>query len=521
MREATTHPPSQEFLRSSTPEIDSLDRRARARLQPSYNEKYKQIFSEFTELVSAGPNPSASLVAMNPRLVGEDFGSFVIPSLHKLCRLSPDDLSSLNLSEWALSTQHKKDALSYLVPPETGRALLLAPSKHKVYRDILVKGTGHVERFTLINKLRDRARGFDGNLELSEAERDLVHADILCLAGIRATIGIGIVNHQKVSTYPDFTAWVGNYVRGFRYQIRISNCFELSPGVKRRAIEEAVKRLYDLGEVPSPTNLVHYFLYILQVTAQTAARMQAIGFTQDSLHYGQLTLAGELVDLGIGHFRRPKTAGEINTLHPWFRFERQPILFLNMLYKTHAVKSEPAPVRLEKHSRAVQEQRTLFALIRDICRDSANQIESMDPESIFWQEYERNYKIFNSVAFKDEVIDRIDSHYFKLDLAPLLAGFPRSVQARVLKRFQNKLELLNEHFERQVATWDRRGPTRIHQGVLLNQCLREEHILPSTSLAPFLAQEIITEWPKNYRNYAQTGANRETDLSWKPDFKSY
>lgn len=408
MQETTAPSPTQENLRSANPEIENLDRTTRPDPHPSYNEGYRQIFSDFTELVSAGPNPSATLVAVNPRLAGEDFGSFAIPSLHRLCRLGPNHLASLHLREWALSTQHKKDAQSYLVPPETGRALLLATSKHKIYRDILVKGTGHVERFTLINKLRDRARGFDGNLELSEAERDLVHADILCLAGIRVAIGIGIVNHQKIANYPDFSAWVGNYVRGFRYQVRISNCFELSPGVKRRAIEEAVKRLYDLGEVPSPTNLVHYFYYLLQVSAQTAARMQAIGFTQDSLHYGQLTLAGELVDLGIGHFRRPKSSGEVNTLHPWFRFERQPILFLNMLYKTHAVKAEPAPVRLDKHSKAVQEQRTLFALIRDICQDSAYQIESLDPESVFWEEYERNYKMFNSVAFKEDVIDRIE-----------------------------------------------------------------------------------------------------------------
>jgi hypothetical protein len=466
-----------------------------------------------TERILVGINPSASIAVSNPGLSLENFGIFTVPSLDRLRNATCVHAADAR-AIWGLAQGFSDDRRLVIVPPETGRAIIVQGSAHPEFRDILVKGTGPVEKFIANNKLRDASRGFDGFLELSEAERDLVNGEILHLAGMFVTVGIGVVNHHRVQSYPGFTAWIGNYVRGFRFQIRISNLFEMSASARKILIDEAIATIGKQAGRDVRMTYPEYFHYMVETCARNVAIMQAIGFTQDSFHYGQVTLIGELTDFGIGSFRKPRHAFEINTLHPWFRFERQPILMQNILYKTHAVKAEPVPHPLERGSRAVNEQQTLFGAIRSFCPGSALEIESTKPHLHFWKIYEQAYRSFDARRFQISVLSRID-RYFDWEPNRLLAQVPKEKRFAVETKYRESIRKIAEHFENQQETWERRGPTAIHRQILFGEAVRS--ILPGFHLD--FSGEDIGLW-RSPRNGAFTSGNPDAnpfeDLSWKP-----
>lgn len=466
--------------------------------------------------VWVGANPNASIAVINPGLALQNFGVFVVPSIDEAL-MACHDRNLKVLALWGLGQNYSQGKCLAVVPPETGRAILLPESSHPIFRDILIKGTGPVEKFIKNNKLRDANRGFDGALELSEAERDIVYGEILHLAGVHVCAGIGIVNHKKVNSYPGFTAWTGNYVRAFRTQTRISNLFDLDVRARKTLIDDAIEVICRLSNNNQKMNYVEYFNYMIQLAAKNVAIMQAIGFTQDSFHYGQMTLSGELADFGIGSFRRPKVASEVNTLHPWFRFERQPILILNMLYKTHAVKSEPVPQLLDKNSRSVREQKTLLGAIQSICPASAHEIANTSPEKIFWSVYEDVYRRFDISRFKHDVLDKIEQ-YFSWSPEQLLAKLSPETRDIAKHLYQQKLDELHAHFENQCETWERRGPTAIHKQIIFADVVKS--LSPETNLDFSREQKGI--WrsgePLNYISESIT-CNSLQDLSWKPYLK--
>lgn len=475
----------------------------------------KKIFGSYSEEAFVGVNPLASFAVISPRYAAVDYGIFKTPTLSDLRRRCGSQFFEV-LSCLGVTTEHVNHRRVAFVPPETGRSILLPESDHPVLRDILVKGTGLIDRFVRNNKLRLAERGFDGHLELSEAERDIVHSEILELAGVHVVAGIAVVNHHRVHAYPGFTAWTGNYVRGFRTQTRISNLFEMDAGARKAVIDDAIHRIQTLNGDSSRIGYAEYFRQVLEISAKNVAILQAIGFTQDSFHFGQVTVSGELVDLGIGHFRKPKQVGEVNTLHPWFRYERQPVLMQNMLYKTHAVKAEPEPVELARNARAVLEQQTLFGAIRSFSPESAKEIEAMNPVQVFWNTYHRTYRSFDSARFKRDVLDQID-RYFKWSPEGMLATVPAALREPIRAKYEELLKNLDEHFEKQIETWDLRGSTAIHKQILFGTAARM--IAPELELD--FSKEDVGVWgsvntKSDYLASDGSFVNREPDLSWTP-----
>ena len=472
------------------------------------------LFGKFSARILVGPNPSASIEAVNPQLCGVNFGNFKMPTLRELREQHPLVLRGIR-ALWTLSSNHLNQATHAFVPPETGRALLLAPTTHIAARDVLIKGVGPIEKYTRNNKLRFSARGFDGWLELSEAERDLVHSAILTMAGVKVAIPLGVVDHRRMQTYSKFTEWTGNYVRAFQCQTRVSNLFDLDLLTRKAAIDDAIVRMGVAGELPKSATYSQYFRRVLELSAQNVALLQAVGFTQDGLHYGQITLAGEMADFGVGNFRRPAVSGKLNSMYPWFRYERQPILMQNILYKTHAVKAEPEPVKLTADHRAILEQDTLFGAIKSISAQAAVEIKGMQPEKIFWKIYEKTYQAFNSKRFKADVLDQMQD-YFEWTPKGLYKSLPAFSRDKIEISYATAINKLCEHYENQIETWDRPGPLSMHKQVLFANSVRS--ILPG--FTPDFSDDEIGNWKapiaEPYLNQSRTRENYIEDISWKP-----
>lgn len=480
-----------------------------------FNQGQFDLFGKYAGKIDVGVNPNATIAVVNPRFQGLDFGVFRVPTFKEIISQDSNSLSKV-LSVWSRLSSFRDDAKSAYVPPETGRAILLPESSHRVYRDLLIKGTGLVNKFTVENKLRTESRGFNGVLELSEAERDFVHTDILERAGVLVVAGVGIVDHHLVQQCADFTAWIGNYVRAFRVQTRISNLFELTPLLRKAAIDDAMSRMNIIFNHSKSESYADYFMTVLKISARNVAIMQAIGFTQDSFHYGQVTLCGELVDFGGGNFNKPKAQGEVNSMYPWFRFDRQPILMQNMMFKTHAVKGEPHPVLLDRNSNAVMNQKTLFGAIRSFDPEAALEIEKRNPVKVFWETYEKTYNCFDSVTFQSEVLNHIERDYFTWDAEKALSMYSGGQAELIYNRYYRELTLMNHHFENQVLTWDRRGPSSVHRMILFFKVIREAGLE--------LKYDFSTFWPQldPYRYFNKTNefTNPVEDISWKIDSKN-
>lgn len=270
-----------------------------------YNRQKANLFGEFGGHIEVGVNPNAKIAAINPRFQGMNFGSFVIPTIKQVVQNDIVALSKLH-KVWSRLSHFNENRKIAFVPPETGRAILLPESNHARFKDILVKGTGLVDKFVKGNKLRFSERGFNGVLELCEAERDMINTDILARAGVLVAPALGIINHNIIQRCDDFTSWIGNYVRAFRVQTRISNLFELSPFVIKKSIDQSIDRMNTFQMNKRILNYIDYFEEIIKISARNVAYMQGMGFTQDSFHFGQVTLMGELVDFGVGSFKNPK-----------------------------------------------------------------------------------------------------------------------------------------------------------------------------------------------------------------------
>ena len=64
-------------------------------------------------------------------------------------------------------------------------------------------------------------------------------------------------------------------------------------------------------------------------------------------------------------------------------------------------------------------------------KSAAQQHEQMDPEKVFWEEYERTYARFDGKKFKEEVIDRIEDDYFSLNTSDGADGCVTILQVSV------------------------------------------------------------------------------------------
>jgi len=226
-----------------------------------------------------GPMKNAELIMQHPAVNGLAIANDVI--------LTDPDFADQATSHKILGVLSLTNFASHLttsrpVPPETGRAVILYEHNGDSASEILLKGTGLWHEATRNNQLRDADRGFSGVLELSEAVRDMVHSELLRQAGVKVAMPVAIVNHNVIADCGGFNEHIGNYARLFQMQTRLSNLVAMTPIERRDRLNEAMRRL-------KISSLEDYFWFFVDRLAQTAAIYQSIGFTQDSLHFGQVT----------------------------------------------------------------------------------------------------------------------------------------------------------------------------------------------------------------------------------------
>jgi hypothetical protein len=472
-----------------------------------------KIFPSQHAYVEAAANPQGQVIMVNPSLAGEDFGLFTVPTQEEML------LESGNLEKakalWSVARVPGKSEEKFFVPPETGRALMLEPSSHAEYRDILIKGTGAVEKFTANNRLRPAELGMDGFFEVSEAVRDMQVAEILHQSGAMVARGVAIVDQNNLVERKGMKEplRMGNYVRAFRVQTRLSNLVDLKPKERKAAIDDAIGRLHAIFG-GKPMTYAEYFQFMSRSAAKTAAIYQRLGFTQDSLHSGQMTLAGEVTDLGVGTFVKPKKKGVMNTKYPWFRYERQPLLFQNMLYRTHVLKSEPAPELLKLDSGAASQEGSLLGFIRSFDPKAADEIERANPEQYFWTTYEDFYRQIPAETIRDRLVDKFDQfHWWNTHDA--IKKVPVEKRFRVVNDYEEILKKESIGWDH-AGRWGPKGPPASVHELAFVAALKKNGIDPK----PLIKDIATTPGP-----WAQLNANRlfdvrledvPKDISWKP-----
>jgi hypothetical protein len=277
--------------------------------------------------------------------------------------------------------------------------------------------------------------------------------------------------------------------------------------------------LYNRRLTSQRMSYVEYFNYMLKTLAINVAIYQAIGFTHDSLHFGQVTLCGEMTDLGIGNFNRPFKTGINNALHEWFRYERQPAIVQNILYKTHAVKAEPSPVLLDRNCRAICEQNTLFSAIRSFSPESATAIEAGQPLQTFWTTYQETYQNYNYRYFYDALLSRIQD-YFNWQPDQIYRQLPLDKRKIIATAYQKNLDQVITNYEQQIGTWSRRGPSAIHCQLIFANTVQSLGIEPAIDFTNETNGYWRHQSPVIYKNLFARNANHIGDISWKPNLSN-
>lgn len=472
-----------------------------------------QIFQSQHAYVKAAANPSGRVIMVNPSLANVDFGLFSVPSQAEML-LESGQLPQAR-AIWSVAQGQAAAKEKYFVPPETGRALMLDPSTHGEYRDILIKGTGAVEKFTARNRLRPAELGMDGLFEVSEAVRDMEVAEILHQAGALVARGVAIVDQDNLVKRKGLKEplRMGNYVRAFRVQTRLSNLVDLNPHERKAAIDDAIDRLHSIFGGERMT-YPEYFQFMARSAAKTAAIYQRLGFTQDSLHSGQLTLAGEVTDLGVGTFEKPKKPGVVNTKYPWFRYERQPLLFQNMLYRTHALKSEPAPELLKLDSGAASQEGSLLGFIQSFDLAAAEEIERMNPEQYFWTTYEDYYRQIPSKRIEEYLVSKFDQ-FHRWEPTKAQKKIPLAKRSAVLKDYEDILARESVGWEH-AGRWGPKGPPASVRELAFVAAMKKNGLDPEPIIHEIAATPGPWQELDANRIYGVRGENVPKDISWKP-----
>jgi Protein adenylyltransferase SelO len=400
-------------------------------------------FESVSSLVPLEENRNARLAMLNARFFGRNFGDFRLP--HFLLENSafanplPESLASWSVR---IAPAEAPAARFGFAPREASRAVLLSDGGSQYGYDIQVKGVGRVIRESSGNEMRHSPRELDGTLALSEACRDFVFSEILRELGVSVAEPLGIVEHGEAFVSGESSEWICNYVRAFRCHTRISDLLGLSPEDRKALVDDAIQRL-PLSPSGRRMDYVEYFFFLLEIVTKSAAVYQATGFTQDHLHLGQLSLAGELMDFGIGHFDRSGSA----VLAPWFRHERQPLLLQNLLYRSHALKAEPVPSEIPADS--LEQEDCLFGLLRSFAPEAAKQIEAKDPVALFWARFQFHFENCRAENLRARALNLLAQAF-----APWspVGGAPADVVG-----YHKELQRVLAHYELDVPAWNRTG----------------------------------------------------------------
>lgn len=305
------------------------------------------------------------------------------------------------LKAWALrrvndSSPPTENLVKMLIPVQSGRAALAFEGLGRA-GDILVKGSGlNPERVSEVGKIRydhitGKVKPMDGAFLIREALLDQMTSEILSSHGVRVAKPLAIIGFENSGESDE--ALKGVYVREFLNQTRLSNLDLLSDEDLKAEFERSSRALQRANQTDEPMNFEEHYFYLLDEMAKMVATFHYLGFEHRFFYAQQVTLAGEITDLGTGSWLYDDSKFSnlnSNVEIPYLSFSNQILLGLNMFIRTHALKTE-SPERLNHDSATLLDQKkTLLSAIRRIDSDSAERIESQNSEMRFWRAFARH-----------------------------------------------------------------------------------------------------------------------------------
>lgn len=292
--------------------------------------------------------------------------------------------------------------LTYNIPVEAGRAVQL-PFKLSDRAFLLAKGTGVNKEFTVNNAIRYKTdtfqpkdEMFDGKFSYAEAIEDMYNAEFLSRIGVNVALPLAILKLGE-SNNSDVI-----YVRAFKEQLRISNLARLTDLEVKNALSRVIDSLYEKKITYKRLSISEYFFFLTHEMAKNVARMQAAGYQHGVFHNQQVTLLGEITDLGTGYWKNTENIHEYNKSpkSPYFDFKFQPILAQNMLFRSHALTTTtPSLLANDSNTKITQNKSLLGAILRAFPEEGKKIMES-SPEVYFWKYFDRYYRQFNQNYFQ-------------------------------------------------------------------------------------------------------------------------
>ncbi len=315
-----------------------------------------------------------------------------------------DDLKGLEISQGDMEKLWGVRRVSYPllesanyrslgIPAQSGRAALSFDTFGR-QGDILIKGSGlNPERVSEVGKIRyDHVTGqvkpMDGNFLVREALLDQMTTEILMGYGVRAAKPLAIISFENDQDSSE--ALKGVYVREFLNQTRLSNLSLLDDNSLAEEFKRAAKAIQRVHQTNQPMNLEQHFFYLMDEMAKMVAVFHYLGFEHRFFYSQQVTLAGEITDLGTGSWLYDDSKFSnlnSNVEIPYLSFDNQVLLGLNMLMRTHALKTD-SPGRLSQESETLRTQKkSLLAAIRRIDPAVEESIHQKNPELVFWRSF--------------------------------------------------------------------------------------------------------------------------------------
>lgn len=300
-------------------------------------------------------------------------------------------------------------AKDFTVPYETGRGVL-TPFHYTPGYELFLKGTGaNPEYVGEKNKIRYSTpthpiglESFDGKFKTREAYFDIYNSHYLEKIGVKVALPVGVLT---LGDDPSLAAERGIYARELIIQTRLSNLHQIKSEKARNEIETAIKKLIQRKDLNEGATLLEYYFYMVRTMAKSAALMQSAGFQHGYLHHQQFTLAGELTDVGTGTWAHDPDFNPFSrqSAYPYFKFERQPALVQNMLLRTHSVSGKSLN-ELGADSETFKLQKgSLLGVIDRIDPKIGEEIRTLDPERVFWKEFEYRYQHLNRQDFVSKI----------------------------------------------------------------------------------------------------------------------
>lgn len=353
------------------------------------------------------------------------------------------------------------------IPSESGRAFQ-ADYKFTNHSHTLVKGSGPNEEFTKNNTIKYEDQytpkvDFHGKFKITEAYLDMYNAEFLKQIGVKVSMPVAILDLGNDATFSPIDG-VSNksclYVRSFEEQLRISNLSKLSNEEIKNAFNRIIDYLYLSKQTTEKLTLKEYYYFMVDRVAKNAGLMQAAGFQHGVLHNQQVSLTGEMIDLGTGYWMDyPQFNSQYKTPHsPYSYFVHQPIQFQNFLVRSHAMGGDK-PIPLLENSKTLSEQKnSLLGALLKIDPVIGQEILNENPASYFWNKFDEAYRTFDKNNFlqnfnpssyfglKDGLIfpKELDTKEKKLSSQNLLR---KRTDAQILKRNYFADELILKQLE--------------------------------------------------------------------------